>query len=80
MLTEVLTAWPLPVRSREYSAVMIPSASCTPPPVSATTSPIITGSASGPVIETIPPRACAAPSKPFLPASGPVGPKPEQTA
>ena len=39
----------------------------------------MTGVSSVPVEATMPPKACAAPSKPFRVASGPTGPKPEHT-
>ena len=39
----------------------------------------MTGASSVPVEATMPPKACAAPSKPFRVASGPTGPKPEHT-
>ena len=77
----MLTSCPHPFRSRAYSAVMTPSASCIAPVWSAIAAPGgIGGPSVGPEIAASPPRACAAPSSIALSASGPSRPKPDTRA
>src|SRR4029077_12137136 len=54
------TFWPRPVRSRWYSAATIPSARCSPVPLSPICAPVTSGGPSSkPVVEAEPPAHCA---------------------
>jgi hypothetical protein len=74
-ISEPLTSWPRPLRSRASSASRAPKAAPIAVPKSTQLTPARRGASGSPLMNTAPDIAWPMPSKPTLCASGPVLPK-----